>query len=276
MDFKTNLTDKIKQEFRKGVDSLPSSAKMGIGVINEKKETIKFKSWRKSIINALTFLDNDYDLGMPGEDKNKQIFKDDLINLLGNCPNYRCVSKILKKTFKNKEIIDNIMDKAYEDYTTKGLNPKSKDETTTSASSGQYSGPLFGGTPKFKSNVDIHRTDETLKKSEIEKLVKETIQNLNTDESTTASSAGPYVGTAIWAKNRENWRGKNKLWKGGKFVSVKEKCKKYPYCNQSPEAIILSDVPMDKLDHVFERLSKKTNKPYSYIKRMFFKHFDVK
>lgn len=265
-----NNTERIKGEFRDAVNSLPSSEKMKIGPITEKKETIKFKSWKKSLINALTFLDNDYDLGMPGTDKNKQVFKDDLINLMGECPNYKCVSKILKKTFKNKEILDNIMDKAYEDYITKGTGKKKKDESTTAASSGQYTGPLFGGNPKFKSNVKISR-------SEIEEIVKETISNSGSDESTTtASVGGSYVQPQIWASSKENWRGKNKLWKGGKFVSVKEKCKKYPYCNQSPEAIVLSDVPMDKLDHVFEKLSKKTNKPFSHIKRIFFKHFDVK
>lgn len=261
------ISDKIKGEWNLAKNKLDSTSKSAVGIMLEKKDPIKFKGWKKSIINSLIFLDNDYDLGMPGGDKEKQVFKDDLINILGECKNYHCISKILKKTFDNKEILDNIMDKAYENYTTKGLKTKSKDETTTSASSGQYSGPLFGGKPKFKSNIKISRT-------EIEEMIKETLSN--SDESTTASSAGPYVGTQIWAKNRDNWRGKNKLWKGGKFVSVKEKCKKYPYCNQSPDAIILSDIPMDKLDHVFERLSKKTNKPYSYIKRVFFDHFDVK
>lgn len=260
------IGDKLKKDFQLGVDSLPSTAKMAIGNLNEKKNPIKFKSWKKSIINALTFLDNDYDLGMPGSDKKKQIFKDELINIIGECENYLCVSKILKKVYKNPEILDNIMDKAYDDYITKGMGKKGKDESTTASSSGQYASPLFGGNPKFKSNVKIGR-------SEIERIVKETI---NSDESTTSSSAGAYVGPAMWAKDRDNWRGKVKTWHGGKFVSVKEKCKKYPYCNQSPEAITLSDVPLDKLDKVFEEISNKTKKPYSYIKRVFFDHFDIK
>lgn len=272
------ISDRSFNDFQKAYNELPSSAKNSIGtLIKEKKEPIKFGGWKKSIINALTFLDNDYDLGIPGEDKDKQVYKDDLINILGDCKNYHCMSKILKKTFKNKEVLDNLMDKAYENYITKGLKSKSKDETTTSASSGQYTGALFSNTPKFKSNVSDELTkaisETTIKRSEIEKIIKE---SLNSDESTTASSAGQYVGPAMWAKNRDNWRGKIKTWRGGKFVSVKEKCKKYPYCNQSPEAIILSDIPMDKLDHVFERLTKKTNKPYSYIKRVFFNHFDIK
>jgi len=260
-------TDRIQKQFQKGLDSLPASAKTAIGTLNEKKDPIKFKDWKKSIINALTFLDNDYDLGMPGSDKKKQIFKDELINVLGECPNYRCMAKILKKVFQNREIIDNIMDKAYEDYTTHGLGKKTKDETTTSASSGAYVGPMLGGSPKFKSNVKISRND-------IERIVKESVGG--TDESTSSGSAGAYVGPAMWAKDRDNWRGKIKTWKGGKFVSVKEKCKKHPYCNQSPDAITLSNVPMDKLDKVFENISKKTNKPYSYIKRVFFNHFDLK
>lgn len=272
-------SERLNKDLQRGYNTLPSSVKDKMGgldntsslnskimSLSEKKGNIKFKSWKKSIINALTFLDNDYDLGMPGGKKNKQVFKDNLINLLGECPNYNCMSKILKKTFKNKEIIDNIMDKAYENYSTNGLGKRKKDESTTTASAGQYSGPLFGGNPKFKSNIKI-------KKSEIEEMIKESI---SADESTTASSAGQYVGPAMWAKDRDNWRGRLKTWKGGKFVSVKEKCKRYPYCNQSPEAITLSNVPLDKLDNVFENLSKKTNKPYSYIKRMFFKHFDVK
>jgi hypothetical protein len=272
-----SISNRIKKDFESALNSLPIEAKKDIR-LTEKKDYIKFNSWKKSIINALTFLDNDYDLGMPGGDKEKQIFKDELINLLGECSNYKCVSKMLRKTFKNKEILDNIMDKAYENYTTKGLKPKTKDETTTSASSGQYTGlAMFSDEPLFKSNVSIKRKNESLSLSEIEKILKESTPILGTDESTTTGgSSGAYVGPAIWAKNRDNWRGKIKTWHGGKFVSVKEKCKKYPYCNQSPEAITLSDVPLDKLDNVFERLSKKTNKPYSYIKRVFFKHFDLK
>lgn len=262
---KFNNSDRASKEFESGLNSLPPQARNSIGtLIKEKKDPINFNGWKKSIINALTFLDNDYDLGLPGSDKSKQMLKDDIINLIGECKNYKCVSNILTKTFRNKETIKTLMQKAYTDYKTKGLNPKSKDESTTSASSGQYAGPFLGGKPKFKSNVKIR---------EIKKIVKE---NLNFDETTTASSAGPYVGVAMWAKDRDNWRGKVKTWKGGKFVSVKEKCKKYPYCNQSPEAINLTDIPLDKLDHVFERISKKINKPQSYIKRVFFNHFDVK
>lgn len=232
--------------------------------ILEKKDKIQFGSWKKSIVDALTFLDNDYDLGIPGENKDKQIFKDELITHIGDCNNYKCVSHRIKSAFNNKETMKKIMDSAYEKYS--GNMSNSKDETTSASSSGSFEGPLFGGSPKFKSNV-------TIKKSE---LIKKVNESLNADESTTSASSGAYVGPAIWAKDRNNWRGKIKTWKGGKFVHIKEKCKTYPYCNEDPGAIELSNIPLDKLDKVFEALSKKTNKPYNVIRGMFFKHFDVK
>lgn len=54
-------------------------------------------------------------------------------------------------------------------------------------------------------------------------------------EATGASSAGQYSSPAFLAKsmNKKNWRGAAKpLYKGGKFVRVKKKCKTFPYCNQ--------------------------------------------
>ena len=48
-------------------------------------------------------------------------------------------------------------------------------------------------------------------------------------------SSGSYESPAFLAKStsKKNWRGAAKpLYKGGKFVRVKEKCKKFPYCNQ--------------------------------------------
>ena len=60
-------------------------------------------------------------------------------------------------------------------------------------------------------------------------------KKVETKEATGASSAGSYLTTAAWAKStkKKDWRGKSKTQiPGGKFVQVKEKCKKFPYCNQ--------------------------------------------
>jgi hypothetical protein len=251
------ITDRTNKDWQVALNNAPT-VKNNIPNLYEKKDTIDFGTWQRAIVDALTFLDNDYDLGMPGEDKEKQVYKDELITNIGKCPSYVCVSHLLKKGFRNKEILDKIMDAAYEKYN--GNMQHSNDETTSAGSSGSFEGPLLGGKSKFKSNVVIKKKD--LK----QKIV----------ESTTAAASGSYEQPEIWAKNRANWRGKIKTWKGGSFVHIKQKCKKYPYCNQDPGAIEITNVPLDKLDSIFETLSKETNKPYNVIKRMFFKHFDLK
>lgn len=60
-------------------------------------------------------------------------------------------------------------------------------------------------------------------------------KKVETKEATGSSSAGSYETNSIWAKSmsKKNWRGLSKpLIPGGKFVEVKDKCKKFPYCNQ--------------------------------------------
>lgn len=61
------------------------------------------------------------------------------------------------------------------------------------------------------------------------------LKKIEATEATGASSAGSYESPAFLAKsmNKKNWRGAAKpLYKGGKFVRVKKKCKTFPYCNQ--------------------------------------------
>lgn len=59
------------------------------------------------------------------------------------------------------------------------------------------------------------------------------ITKQETKEATTTSSSGQYSTPQMWAKNKKNWRGAAKpMFPGGKFVSVKNKCKTFPYCNK--------------------------------------------
>jgi hypothetical protein len=173
--------------------------------------------------------------------KNKKIeapivvkFKKDDYDLLGG--NTR-LAGLLKKGINPKLwVID--MSKAYKEETKeqtskmKSNKPKSdiekkrknkvtkketKEVTGTGASSGSYVGP-FSMDSKFaqKSN------EETPKKVEA-------------NEVTGASSSGQYSGPAIWAKSSspKDWQPSRKpQYKGGEFVKVKGKCKRFPYCNQ--------------------------------------------
>jgi hypothetical protein len=71
------------------------------------------------------------------------------------------------------------------------------DEVTDASSSGSYDVPLFGGTKGRKNPLSIGGPDTI------------------------------YKGRAVKDKKFPKWGGP-----GGKFVKIKDKCKKYPYCTQ--------------------------------------------
>ena len=98
-----------------------------------------------------------------------------------------------------------------------GKKKKEAVEATSTASSGQYSAPLFSlATPK----------DPVTK-------VQESIEGGETTEATSSSSSGQYSTPGWVAPNKKNWRGASKTQiPGGKFVQIKKKCQKFPYCNQ--------------------------------------------
>lgn len=90
-----------------------------------------------------------------------------------------------------------------------GKNKKSENkEATGSGSAGGFDSPLFGSKPIKKE----------------------------TKEATSAgASVGSYETPSMWAKStsKKDWRGASKTQiPGGKFVQVRKKCKKFPYCNQ--------------------------------------------
>jgi len=90
--------------------------------------------------------------------------------------------------------------------------------------------------------VEMEHTNDKIKSEEIAKdhLYEDPnyytkLQKMETKEATSTSSSGAYESPAFLAKSmsKKNWRGKSKTQiPGGKFVEVKSKCKKFPYCNQ--------------------------------------------
>jgi hypothetical protein len=146
------------------------------------------------------------------------------------------------------------------------------DESTGSGSAGGFSAPLFSTTkkemtencwkgykaiggkmkngkmvPNCVKESDERKTKEK-KYLDIEDMIPELKKQLNkgtkldkdtkkveATEATGSGSSGQYSTTAAWAKstNKKDWMGKSKTQiPGGKFVQVKKKCKKFPYCNQ--------------------------------------------
>jgi len=117
------------------------------------------------------------------------------------------------------------------------------DEATGSGSAGGYVGPLFE-----EDYCDV--CDKTKSECSCDEIKK-----VEATEATGSSSSGSYEGPSFLAKSqkKKDWRGAAKpLYKGGKFVKIKKKCQKFPYCNQGD----INALKLTELD-VFESIVKK-------------------
>lgn len=134
-------------------------------------------------------------------------------------------------------------------------------EMTGADSAGAFSAPAFGQVIKKKSITKIHNMTE---------------QIAELDEVTDASSSGSYdvpfgggrrgrknplkidgpdsiyKGRAVKDKNFPKWGGP-----GGKFVKIKDKCKKYPYCNQG-DINALELLESEEMNDAIKNISIKT------------------
>jgi len=144
---------------------------------------------------------------------------------------------------KNRKIAKEIaIDHLFEDpkYYDKLKKIENK-EATGSGASGQYSAPLFSG--------------EEPKKVEAK-------------EATGSASSGSYETPAAWAKStsKKHWRGKSKTQiPGGSFVSVKKKCKTFPYCNQG-DIKALNLYEKESVREAIKNVSEKLNLNETVIK----------
>lgn len=144
------------------------------------------------------------------------------------------MNKMAKKALSEEQVCEKGM---YWCKESKKCKPKSEKKETKEASSaggaGGYVGPLFS-------------TKKKTKKSEV-------------GEATTASDAGVYSTAYFLAANKKNWKGGSKpLYKGGKIVTVKDRCKKFPYCDQG-------DIKALNLTEAIDNVSKMTGKDVNYI-----------
>jgi hypothetical protein len=152
---------------------------------------------------------------------------------------------------------------------------KAEIDETDSGSSGSFEGPAFGGMVKRKINT-IHNAKLNEQEEEVE-------------EATTSSSSGAYdvpafgrtpkggrrdplkidgpdsiyKGRAVKDKKFPKWGGP-----GGVFVKIKEKCKKFPYCNQGNTGA-LEFIKEDKeIQNAINEVSKNTGIPKNEIQKI--------
>jgi hypothetical protein len=94
------------------------------------------------------------------------------------------------------------------------------------------------------------------------------LKKVEATEATSTASSGAYEGPSIWAKttSKKNWKPSRKTQiPGGKFVQVKKKCKRFPYCNQG-DIKALNIFENEKLNKVIQEVSQKYDIHEEHIK----------
>lgn len=119
---------------------------------------------------------------------------------------------------------------------------------------------------------NVTREDPFIKKGKFSRIKlgdkKDTIKKEETKEATGAGSAGAYVTTAAWSPSmsKKDWIGKSKpQYPGGKFVQVKKKCTKFPYCNQG-DIKSLKLTEHETVKKIITKISKEQNISENVIK----------
>jgi hypothetical protein len=128
---------------------------------------------------------------------------------------------------------------------------ETKEATGTGGASGAFEAPLGFKNSKF-----------------VERSFAETPRKAETKEATGSGSSGSYETPAAWAKStkKKDWRGKSKTQiPGGKFVTVKKKCKSFPYCNQG-DIKALKIYENEVVKKVIKKISSEHNISENVIK----------
>jgi hypothetical protein len=162
----------------------------------------------------------------------------------------------------------------------KGKQTMSKDgetsESTGSGSAGGFVAPLFSTTKQemqekcwtgFKQK-GMKKKGTRMVPNCIKEDEEEDVKKVEATESTGSGSSGSYETTAAWAKSqsKKDWRGKSKTQiPGGKFVQVKKKCQKFPYCNQG-DIKALKIFENEKIKKAIQNISERHNIKENVIK----------
>jgi len=158
----------------------------------------------------------------------------------------------------------------FPDYYTR-LKKAEAAEATGSGSAGGFEAPLFSEPKKLDS---MFKSEQPKKKVKGGFVNDETPKKVEATEATSSSSVGAYDAPGFedvkMKGNHERGSGRsynNTQIPGGKFVKVKEKCKKFPYCNQGDiKALKIWENKM--LQKVITDISKKQNISESVIKNI--------
>jgi hypothetical protein len=198
------------------------------------------------------------------------------------------VAEILKQiedTKNRKKVFKNMKDKFHKENVEfnekefsrmSGLKSGKKDiDETDASSSGSFEGPAFGSMVKRKIHK-IHNANLNENEEELEEAMDasssgaydvpafgRTPKGGRKDPLKIDGPDSIYKGRAVKDKNFPKWGGP-----GGVFVKIKEKCKKFPYCNQGNTGA-LEFIKEDKeLQDAINEVSKNTGIPKNEIQKI--------
>lgn len=142
---------------------------------------------------------------------------------------------------------------------------KVETKETDTSSSGAYSGPLFGKTNVIKRPINKIPNANLNEETEVGEattsssvgtydvpLFGKTAKGGRRDPLKIDGKSSEYKGRAVKDKNFPKWGGPDSV-----FVRVKEKCKKFPYCNQGNTGAIEFIKEDQELQEAIQYVSKK-------------------
>ena len=219
-----------KQKFRKDLQSDPD--------YNEFKKRARYRD---------EFSKDDFEYGTPNAMDNDPFIKKDKYQRVGKDEELD-----EKWSKKYKDSIDCNNPKGFSQKAhCQGKKKENNEASSAGASTGAFQAPFA-----FKDSEFVRNS------------MKEKPKKVETKEATGSASVGSYSQPSIWAKSmsKKNFRGYDKpMIPGGKFVTVKKKCKKFPYCNQG-DIKALKIFESDVVKNVIKNLAKNHNLSESYVK----------
>jgi hypothetical protein len=155
------------------------------------------------------------------------------------------IKEFLKNPDELKDFLKSILD-------SRGKKSENKEASVSGAGVGAFMSPMSGD---FKN---------------------ETPKKVETKEATGAGAGvGAYETPKAWAKSmdKKDWRGKSKTQiPGGKFVQVKKKCKRFPYCNQG-DTKALNFFNEETTKKIINSMTSKYGLSENEIKQIILKEF---
>lgn len=251
---------------KKETNEASSPAQQAAIAINMKKKGIQPKNESKEVTG-----NKQIDKNLDGDEQGMVYGIIDIVKKIKDKDNRRSVADDMIKKFKEENIKFD-----YNEFLNMcgcGKEIETKEQTMAS-SSGSFEGPVFNNIIK-KHIYKINNSKITEQEQEIEEI---------TDASSSGSYDVPlfgkspkgrrnplkidgpdsiYKGRAVKDKNFPKWGGPDSV-----FVKVKEKCKKFPYCNQGNTGAIEFVSEDTEIKQVITETSKKFGIPYKEMEKI--------